>query len=105
MFKGSFVALITPFRNGTFDETAFRAFVEWHINEGTDGLVPCGTTGESPTLSHEEHRKVTEICIEVAKKRVPVIAGAGSNSTEEAIGLAQHAKEAGADAVLVVTPY
>ena len=105
MFKGSYVALITPFRNGTFDETAFRDFVEWHISEGTDGLVPCGTTGESPTLSHEEHRKVTEICIEVAKKRVPVIAGAGSNSTKEAIGLAQHAKEAGADAVLVVTPY
>ena len=105
MFKGSYVALITPFRNGKFDETAFRDFVEWHISEGTDGLVPCGTTGESPTLSHEEHRKVTEICIEVAKKRVPVIAGAGSNSTKEAIGLAQHAKEAGADAVLVVTPY
>ena len=105
MFKGSYVALITPLRNGAFDETAFRDFVEWHISEGTDGLVPCGTTGESPTLSHEEHRKVTEICIEVAKKRVPVIAGAGSNSTEEAIGLAQHAKEAGADAVLVVTPY
>ena len=105
MFRGSYVALITPLRNGAFDETAFRDFVEWHISEGTDGLVPCGTTGESPTLSHEEHRKVTEICIEVAKKRVPVIAGAGSNSTEEAIGLAQHAKEAGADAVLVVTPY
>ena len=105
MFKGSYVALITPLRNGAFDETAFRDFVEWHISEGTDGLVPCGTTGESPTLSHEEHRKVTEICIEVAKKRVPVIAGAGSNSTKEAIGLAQHAKEAGADAVLVVTPY
>ena len=105
MFKGSYVALITPLRNGAFDETAFRDFVEWQINEGTNGLVPCGTTGESPTLSHEEHRKVTEICIEVAKKRVPVIAGAGSNSTQEAIGLAQHAKEAGADAVLVVTPY
>ncbi len=105
MFKGSYVALITPFRNGALDETAFRDLVEWHITEGTDGLVPCGTTGESPTLSHEEHRKVTEICIEVADKRVPVIAGAGSNSTKEAIGLAQHAKEAGADAVLVVTPY
>ena len=105
MFKGSYVALITPFKDGAFDEQTFRDFVEWQISEGTDGLVPCGTTGESPTLSHEEHRKVTEICIEVANKRVPVIAGAGSNSTEEAIGLAKHAKEAGADAVLVVTPY
>jgi len=105
MFKGSYVALITPFKDGALDEQAFRDFVEWQISEGTDGLVPCGTTGESPTLSHEEHRKVTEICIEVANKRVPVIAGAGSNSTEEAIGLAKHAKEAGADAVLVVTPY
>ena len=105
MFKGSYVALITPFMRGAFDEKAFSDFVEWQISEGTDGLVPCGTTGESPTLSHEEHRKVTEICIEVANKRVPVIAGAGSNSTKEAIGLAQHAKEAGADAVLVVTPY
>ena len=105
MFKGSYVALITPFRDGALDETAFRDFVEWHISEGTNGLVPCGTTGESPTLSHEEHRKVTEICIEAANKRVPVIAGAGSNSTKEAIDLAKHAKEAGADAVLVVTPY
>jgi len=105
MFKGSYVALLTPFKDGAVDEQAFRDFVEWQISEGTDGLVPCGTTGESPTLSHDEHRMVTEICIEVANKRVPVIAGAGSNSTEEAIGLAKHAKEAGADAVLVVTPY
>jgi len=105
MFKGSFVALLTPFKDGGFDERAFRYFVEWQVNEGTDGLVPCGTTGESPTLSHEEHRRVTEVCIEVADGRVPVIAGAGSNSTKEAIGLAQHAKNAGADAVLVVTPY
>ena len=105
MFKGSFVALLTPFKDGEFDERAFRSLVEWQINEGTDGLVPCGTTGESPTLSHEEHRRVTEVCIEVANGRVPVIAGAGSNSTEEAIGLAQHAKIAGANAVLVVTPY
>ena len=105
MFKGSFVALLTPFRNGEVDEAAFRDFVEWHITEGTDGLVPCGTTGESPTLSHEEHRRVTEICIQAANKRVPVIAGAGSNSTSEAVGLAKHAKDAGADAVLVVTPY
>ena len=105
MFKGSFVALMTPFKDGKVDETAFRSFVEWQISEGSDGLVPCGTTGESPTLSHEEHQKVTEICIEVTDGRIPVIAGAGSNSTEEAISLAQHAKTAGADAVLVVTPY
>ena len=105
MFKGSFVALTTPFKDGKIDETAFRSFIEWQITEGSDGLVPCGTTGESPTLSHEEHQKVTEICIEVTDGRIPVIAGAGSNSTEEAISLAQHAKTAGADAVLVVTPY
>jgi len=105
MFKGSFVALITPFKDGKVDETAFRSFIEWQIKEGSDGLVPCGTTGESPTLSHEEHQKVTEICIEVTDGRIPVIAGAGSNSTEEAISLAQHAKTAGAAAVLVVTPY
>tara|TARA_B100000745_G_scaffold147337_1_gene96340 strand:- start:316 stop:1188 length:873 start_codon:yes stop_codon:yes gene_type:complete len=105
MFKGSFVALITPFKDGKVDETAFRSFIEWQIREGSDGLVPCGTTGESPTLSHEEHQKVTEICIEVTDGRIPVIAGAGSNSTEEAISLAQHARTAGADAVLVVTPY
>ena len=105
MFKGSFVALITPFADGQFDEKTFRNFVEWQIEEGTDGLVPVGTTGESPTLSHEEHMRVVEVCIEVAAGRVPVIAGAGSNSTEEAILLAQHAKSAGADAALVVTPY
>ena len=105
MFKGSIPALITPFKKGVVDEDCFRAFVEWQIEEGSDGLVPCGTTGESPTLSHAEHMKVTEICIEQANGRVPVIAGAGSNSTQEAIGLAQHAKDAGADAVLVVTPY
>ena len=105
MFAGSFVALTTPFKDGKIDETAFRSFIEWQIKEGSDGLVPCGTTGESPTLSHEEHQKVTEICIEVTDGRIPVIAGAGSNSTEEAISLAQHAKTAGADAVLVVTPY
>ena len=105
MFAGSFVALTTPFKDGKVDETAFRSFIEWQITEGSDGLVPCGTTGESPTLSHEEHQKVTEICIEVTDGRIPVIAGAGSNSTEEAISLAQHAKTAGADAVLVVTPY
>ena len=104
MFKGSFVALITPFKDGQVDEEAFRNFVEWQITEGTDGLVPVGTTGESPTLSHEEHMRVVELCIEVAGGRVPVIAGAGSNSTEEAIMLSKHAKNAGADAALVVTP-
>jgi len=105
MFKGSFVALITPFVDGNFDEKTFSNFVEWQINEGTNGLVPVGTTGESPTLSHDEHMRVVEVCIEVAAGRVPVIAGAGSNSTDEAILLAQHAKSAGADAALVVTPY
>jgi 4-hydroxy-tetrahydrodipicolinate synthase len=105
MFKGSIPALVTPMRNGSLDEDAYRAFVDWQIREGSSGLVPVGTTGESPTLSHEEHRRVVEICIEAADKRVPVIAGAGSNSTKEACELAEHAEEAGADAVLVVTPY
>lgn len=105
MFKGSLVALITPFRNGELDEQAFRDFVDWQIQEGTEGLVPVGTTGESPTLSHDEHMRVVELCIEVAKGRVPVIAGTGSNSTREAIALTRHARTAGADAALVVTPY
>jgi 4-hydroxy-tetrahydrodipicolinate synthase len=105
MFKGSFTALITPFRNGKVDEKAFQSLVDWQIREGTHGLVPCGTTGESPTLSHEEHHRVTELCIEVAKGRVPVIAGAGSNSTEEALSLTRHAKKAGATAALLVVPY
>jgi 4-hydroxy-tetrahydrodipicolinate synthase len=105
MFRGSFTALVTPFKNGGLDEGAFRDLVEWQIAEGTDGLVPVGTTGESPTLSHDEHHKVVEWCVDQAKGRVPVIAGAGSNSTAEAIDLAQHAEKAGADAVLVVTPY
>ena len=105
MFKGSYVALITPFANGSVDESAYRRLVEWQIEEGTHGLVPCGTTGESPTLSHEEHKRVVEICVEVADGRVPVIAGTGSNSTAEAIDFTAHAKEAGADAALVVTPY
>jgi len=105
MFKGSLPALITPFKDGEIDEESFRAFVEWQIDEGSDGLVPCGTTGESPTLTHAEHMKVTEICIDQAKGRVPVIAGAGSNATQESVDLAKHAKQAGADAVLVVTPY
>ncbi len=106
MFKGSLVALITPMRaDGSVDERAFADFVEWQIQQGTHGIVPVGTTGESPTLSHEEHRRVVEIAIEVADGRVPVIAGAGSNSTAEAIELVRHAKQAGADAALVVTPY
>jgi 4-hydroxy-tetrahydrodipicolinate synthase len=106
MFKGSFVALITPMRaDGSLDEAALARFVEWQIGEGTHGLVPVGTTGESPTLTHEEHKRAVEITIEVARHRVPVIAGAGSNCTAEAIDLALHAKKAGADAVLVVTPY
>jgi 4-hydroxy-tetrahydrodipicolinate synthase len=105
MFKGSIVALITPFRNGAVDEKAFQAFVDWQIREGTHAVVPCGTTGESPTLSHDEHKRVVELCVDVAKGRVPVIAGTGSNSTAEAIELTRHAKEAGADAALVVTPY
>ncbi len=106
MFKGSLVALITPMReDGAVDEKAFAEFVDWQIKEGTHGVVPVGTTGESPTLSHDEHRRVVEIAIEVSNGRIPVIAGAGSNSTEEAIALTRHAKEAGADAALIVTPY
>jgi 4-hydroxy-tetrahydrodipicolinate synthase len=105
MFKGSLVALITPFRDGKVDADGFQSFVEWQIAEGTHGLVPVGTTGESPTLSHEEHRRVVELCVEAARGRVPVIAGTGSNSTAEAIELTAHAKAAGADAALVVTPY
>jgi len=104
-FRGSFTALITPFKNGELDEKAFRDHVEWQIAEGTKGLVPVGTTGESPTLSHKEHKLVVEWCIDQAKGRVPVIAGAGSNSTREAVELARHAEQAGADAVLSVTPY
>ncbi len=105
MFRGSNPALITPMRNGAVDEDAFRAFVEWQISEGSHGLVPVGTTGESPTLSHDEHKRVVEICVEVAAGRVPVIAGAGSNNTVEAVDLSVHAERAGADAVLIVTPY
>jgi 4-hydroxy-tetrahydrodipicolinate synthase len=104
-FRGSFTALVTPFKNGAVDEKAFRDFVNWQIAEGTNGLVPVGTTGESPTLTHDEHRQVVEWCVEEARGRVPVVAGAGSNSTNEAIALARHAEECGADAVLVVTPY
>ncbi|MDN5927123.1 MAG: 4-hydroxy-tetrahydrodipicolinate synthase [Hyphomicrobiales bacterium] len=106
MFRGSFTALVTPFRqDGSLDEKAFAGLVEWQIGEGTQGLVPVGTTGESPTLSHAEHRRVVEICVETSKGRVPVIAGAGSNNTNEAIELVQYAEKIGADAVLVVTPY
>lgn len=105
MFKGSITALVTPMRNGDLDEDAFRGLVDWQITEGTHGLVPVGTTGESPTLSHAEHKRIVELCIEVAAGRVPVIAGAGSNNTAEAIELAQHAEKAGADGVLIVTPY
>jgi len=104
-FQGSFTALVTPFRNGSIDEVAFRTLVDWQIEEGTNGLVPVGTTGESPTLSHEEHRQVVEWCVDQARRRVPIVAGAGSNSTAEAVELAQHAEQAGASAVLVVTPY
>jgi 4-hydroxy-tetrahydrodipicolinate synthase len=105
-FRGSMTALITPMReDGSLDEDAYRRLVEWQIAEGTEGLVPCGTTGESPTLSHDEHKRVVEICVEAARGRVPVIAGTGSNSTAEAIDFTRHAKEAGADGALVVTPY
>jgi 4-hydroxy-tetrahydrodipicolinate synthase len=105
MLKGSITALVTPMKNGHVDEGAFRAFVDWQITEGTHGLVPVGTTGESATLSHDEHKRVVRICIEEARGRVPVIAGSGSNNTREAIELSTFAEEAGADALLVVTPY
>ncbi|KPF41874.1 4-hydroxy-tetrahydrodipicolinate synthase [Rhizobium sp. AAP43] len=106
MFQGSIPALVTPFTDtGAVDEQAFLAHVEWQIAEGSTGLVPVGTTGESPTLSHAEHKRVVELCVQAAAKRVPVIAGAGSNNTVEAIELAQHAEAVGADALLVVTPY
>jgi 4-hydroxy-tetrahydrodipicolinate synthase len=104
-FHGSMPALVTPFKDGKVDEQAFRALVDWQLASGSHGLVPVGTTGESPTLSHEEHRAVIDICIDEARGRVPVIAGAGSNNTAEAIELARHAERSGADAVLVVTPY
>ena len=106
MLRGSLTALVTPFRpDRSLDDKAFRDLVEWQIAEGTNGLVPVGTTGESPTLSHDEHRQVVRACIEAAKGRVPVVAGAGSNNTAEAVGLVKFAEEVGADAVLVVTPY
>ncbi len=102
---GSLTALVTPFSNGSVDEEAFRGHVNWQVENGTHGLVPVGTTGESPTLSHEEHERVVRLCVEEAKGRVPVVAGAGSNSTAEAVALSRHAEKIGADALLVVTPY
>lgn len=105
MFKGSITALITPFKNGLLDEEALGRLVEWQIAEGTHGLVPTGTTGESPTLSFDEHKRVIDITVEVARGRVPVIAGTGSNSTDEAIELSQHAEKVGADGILIVNPY
>ena len=105
MLHGSNTALITPFKNGAVDEAAFAKLVDWQVVQGSHGLVPCGTTGESPTLSHSEHQRVVEICIEAVAGRVPVIAGAGSNSTAEAVAFTEHAAKAGADAVLHVTPY
>ena len=104
-YQGSFVALITPFINNEIDEDKFQKFVEWQISEGTSGLVPCGTTGESPTLSHEEHKRVIDLTLEVSNNRVPVMAGTGSNSTEEAISLTRYAKKVGADSALLVMPY
>jgi len=105
MFTGSIPALVTPMKDGALDEPALRNFVEWQLSEGSHGLVPVGTTGESPTLSHDEHKRVVDICVEVAAGRVPVIAGAGSNNTAEAIDLARHAEGAGANGLLIVTPY
>jgi len=105
MFRGAIVAIATPFRNGEVDEERYRELIEFQLKNGTDGIVPCGTTGESATLSHEEHDRVIEIAIDAVKKRVPVIAGTGSNSTREAIRLTKHAYEAGADGVLMVSPY
>jgi 4-hydroxy-tetrahydrodipicolinate synthase len=103
--RGSITALVTPFKDGAVDEEAFRAHVNWQIENGTHGLVPVGTTGESPTLSHKEHERVVEICVEEAQGRVPVIAGAGSNSTQEAIAFSRHGEKVGAEALLIVTPY
>ncbi|MBH0177680.1 MAG: 4-hydroxy-tetrahydrodipicolinate synthase [Nitrospira sp.] len=105
MFTGSYVAIVTPFRNSAIDERAFSDLIEWQIASGTNGIVPCGTTGESATLSHEEHNRVIELTVEIVNRRVPVIAGTGSNSTDEAIALTHHAKRAGADGALLITPY
>lgn len=105
MFTGSITAMVTPFAGGTVDEASFRKFVDWQIDEGTEALVPVGTTGESPTLTHDEHKQVVEICVDQVRGRVPVIAGTGSNSTAEAVDFTRHAQAVGADAALVVTPY
>ena len=105
MFTGSLVAIVTPFRKGKVDERALADLIEWQIASGTNGIVPCGTTGESATLSHDEHNRVIELTVEVVRRRVPVVAGTGSNSTEEAIALTKHAKQAGADGALLITPY
>ncbi|CUQ66221.1 4-hydroxy-tetrahydrodipicolinate synthase [Candidatus Nitrospira inopinata] len=105
MFTGSLIAIVTPFRNGRIDERALAELIEWQIAKGTNGIVPCGTTGESATLSHEEHHRVIQLTVEVVNRRVPVIAGTGSNSTEEAVALTKHAKQAGADGALLITPY
>ncbi|MEO8756227.1 MAG: 4-hydroxy-tetrahydrodipicolinate synthase [Devosia sp.] len=105
MLRGSITALLTPFIDGSVDEKAFAAFVDWQIKQGSHGLVPMGTTGESPTVSHEEHHRIIEICVEIADRRVPVVAGAGSNSTDEAVSLTRFAEDIGADAVLSVVPY
>lgn len=104
-FSGAYTALVTPFRDGKIDEERFREHIEWQITEGIHGLVPCGTTGESATLTHDEHKEVIRICVEQANKRVPVLAGAGSNNTKEAVHLTQFAKDAGADGVLLISPY
>ena len=104
-FQGSLTALVTPFKNGALDEAAFRGLIGWQIEQGSHGLVPVGTTGESPTLSHDEHKRVVEWCVDQAKGKVPVVAGSGSNSTREAVELSQYAEKAGASAVLIVTPY
>jgi len=105
MFTGSYVAIVTPFRNGKLDERALGDLIEWQIASGTHGIVPCGTTGESATLTHAEHDRVVAFTVEVVKRRVPVVAGTGSNSTEEAIALTKHAKSAGVDGALLITPY
>ncbi|MBL8074507.1 MAG: 4-hydroxy-tetrahydrodipicolinate synthase [Nitrospira sp.] len=105
MFTGSLVAIVTPFRKGKVDERALADLIEWQIASGTNGIVPCGTTGESATLSHDEHNRVIELTVEVVRRRVPVVAGTGSNSTDEAIALTKHAKQAGADGALLITPY
>ena len=105
MFKGSIVALVTPFKGDRVDEAAYKKLVDWQIKEGTNGIVPCGTTGESPTLSEKEHSEAIELCVQAVGKRIPVIAGTGSNSTSEAVHMTKHAAKVGADAALVVTPY